>query len=511
LSERVPVISLKQNYKVNSTAQIDKLKQLVSQKLGLRFPPDGHDRFVKTLYDRVARSGCATLKEYRTFLLGNEAAYEWETFVRAFTSVETFFFRDHGQFDLLRLRLLPELIERHSNDKTLRLWSAGCSSGEEAYSLAMLVDMLLPDRNIWKIFILGTDLDSMAITKAQQGYYRKWSFRMFPEAMRQRYFNNADVPSAHSLNSDQHLFLINERIRNMVTFQVGNLVGDPFPDADSCLHDMDLILCRNVFIYFDSVAVPAVATKFAATLVNKGYLMTAHTELIGHSIKGLESKLFAEGVVYQRHDYLPVWSNPEATQDQPISREHNPSHYEQANLASQSEFFAHQAEDKIDAFSHKLTPAWEQGGAWQGVQVALQTRPHSVDLCASARSHADRGEYDLAEEKCREALAADPLAASAYFLLAQLFQIKGNLIQATEFLNKTIYLDPRCVAGYLELAALYERDGNVPYALTLRRTALGIVRTLPSDEQIEQYERTAGELAQWLMQFDSKFEVGSEE
>jgi chemotaxis protein methyltransferase CheR len=84
------------------------------------------------------------------------------------TNGETYFLRDHGQFDLLRLRLLPELIERRRNAKTLRLWSAGCSSGEEAYSLAMLLDMLLPKRDDWNIFILGSDIDESALAKARR-------------------------------------------------------------------------------------------------------------------------------------------------------------------------------------------------------------------------------------------------------------------------------------------------------------------------------------------------------
>ena len=84
-------------------------------------------------------------------------------------SGETYFFRDHGQFDLLRLRLLPELIERRRGARTLRLWSAGCASGEEAYSLAMLVDMLLPERDDWDILILGSDIDAAALAKARRG------------------------------------------------------------------------------------------------------------------------------------------------------------------------------------------------------------------------------------------------------------------------------------------------------------------------------------------------------
>ncbi|MDO8810998.1 MAG: CheR family methyltransferase, partial [Gallionella sp.] len=223
---------------MNDTALLDELAQLTARRIGLRIPDDVRDRFVGMLRERAAHLGYSSLKDYQTFLVGRQASEEWEELVRVFTSGETFFFRDHGQFDLLRLRLLPELIAQHRSDKTLRLWSAGCASGEEVYSLAMLVDMLLPERDGWDILILGTDIDSAAIAKAQRGHYGQWSFRMAPPALQQRYFH-----------LDGKDWILDERIRRMVTFRVANLVGEPFKNSASEpgvgyeLHDMDLILC----------------------------------------------------------------------------------------------------------------------------------------------------------------------------------------------------------------------------------------------------------------------------
>ncbi len=125
-------------------------------------------------------------------------------------------------------------------------------------------------------------------------------------------------------------------------------------------------------------------------------------------------------------------------------------------------------------------------------------------LLKEARAHADRGEFDLAELICHKALVVNPLAAAPYFLLAQLAQIKGDFNLAKEYLNKAIYLDSRFVAAYLELAALFERADDMPRAQTLRRAALGIVRNMPNDELIEQYEMTAGVLTQWLVQWEGE-------
>jgi len=475
---------------MNDTDPLDELEQLAARQIGLRIPEDARKRFAAMLRERAAHLGYASLKDYRSFLVGRQVTGEWEEFARAFTTGETFFFRDHGQFDLMRLRLLPELIARQRGDKTLRLWSAGCASGEEGYSLAMLVDMLLPEGCGWNILILGTDINSEALAKARRGRYGKWAFRMIPPEIQQRYFH---------LEGNE--WVLDEYIRRMVTFRVSNLVHDPFPDPVSELYDMDLILCRNVFIYFVASAVFAVAAKFAATLREGGYLLTAHTELTGHPVQELESRLFAEGVVYRRRAQVPVPTSA-------IRRVQVREPFLSTSLRACEERHAPPSQPSpvpargIPAgFPLLRSDHGETGGG--GFPPAPHPVAHNDELLLKeAYALADKGEFDLAEQMCRKALAVNPLAAAPYFLLAQLAQIKGDFNQAKECLNKAIYLDPRFVAAYLELASLYERAEDIPRAQTLRRVALDIVRIMPNDAIIEQYETTAGELMQWLVHWE---------
>jgi chemotaxis protein methyltransferase CheR len=250
-----------------------------------------------------------------------------------------------------------------------------------------------------------------------------------------------------------------------VTFRIGDLIGDPFPGGE--LQDMDLILCRNVFIYFEAIAVSAVAGKLAGALNEGGYLMTGHTELIGHRLGNMQSRLFAEGVVYQRMvNIAPIVSLP--AEIPPAAR---------------------------------ITPRPGAAQFTPGVPCVPSPAAANVeDLLATARKFADRGEYASAEQACRQALAIAQLAAGPYFLLAQLAQLRGDFVQAGKLLDKTLYLDPGSVAAHLELAALRERTGNLPRAQTLRRAALAILRALPGDALIEPYETTAAEMAQWIAQ-----------
>lgn len=462
---------------MNDSALLDELAQLAARQIGLRIPDDARTRFAAILRGRA--TGYSSLQDYLAFLLGRQAGEEWEELARVFTSGETFFFRDQGQFDLLRLRLLPELIERHRNDKILRLWSAGCASGEEAYSLAMLVDMLLPERSGWDILILGTDIDSNAIAKARRGCYGSWSFRMVPDEIRQRYFNSEP--------NTPHSYRLDERIRRMVTFRIANLVSEPFPDPASELHNLDLILCRNVFIYFEPAAVFAVAEKFAASLQEGGYLMTAHTELIGHPVRELESRLFAEGVVYQRRVQelaaLPSKTVQGVVYPHPVRP---PCGHVESIARRHATSTAGQAGD-----------VKRNGGGGKDVLRLKE-----------ARAHAERGEFEQAELLCHQALAIDPLAATPYYLLAQLSQVKGEFGQAMELLNKALYLDHHFVAALLELAALCERSGRMPRARALRHAAYAIVHTMPADAMIAQYETTAGELERWLFQWEHEPDNG---
>ncbi len=449
---------------MNDTLLLEELAQLAAHHIGLRIPENAQERFAAVLRRRATQLGLASLADYRTFLASHQAGREWEEIARAFTSSETFFLRDHGQFDLLRLSLLPELIAQHQHDKTLRLWSAGCSSGEEAYSLAMLVDMLLPEQDDWNILILGTDIDSQAIAKAQRGLYGTWSFRMAPAAFRERYFHPASQSAIRNPQTNE--WLLDERIRRRVTFRVSNLVGDRFPDPGSELRDMDMILCRNVFIYFEPAAVFAVAAKLATTLREGGYLLAAHTELIGHPVPELKSRLFAGGVVYQRVAHAAALA-PVLVRDIPREK----------------------------------PPVRAQPVATRPAPSPPPVAPDHEALLRQAHALADRGEYEQAEQLCRQVIASAPLAATAYFLLAQLAQLRGDFSQARELLGKVIYLDSRFVAAYMELAALYKRAEDLPRMLTMRRAALDIVRGMPGDKRIEELETTAGELAEWLAQW----------
>jgi len=214
---------------------------------------------------------------------------EWQKLVTDLTNIESYFFRDQEQFKLLRNQILPELINRHKHKKTLRICSAGCSSGEEPYSIAILLTELIPNLEQWNLIIFGIDINQVALQKAKTGIYSPWSFRRVDEEIKKKYFR--------LLNKQYH---IEPQIQQMINFLNLNLVKDPFPLQHSELRELDLIICRNVFIYFEASAIAKVLDKFYQALQPSGYLITGHAELYNQNVNQFQTKVFPESLVYQR-------------------------------------------------------------------------------------------------------------------------------------------------------------------------------------------------------------------
>ena len=194
-----------------------------------------------------------------------------DSLIRHITITETYFFRDKNLFTYLRDTLLPDLIHRRRLERKhyLRIWSAACSSGEEPYSIALLLRNLLPDYETWDIFLIGTDINQDMINRAIKGEYSRWSFRNEPIVPTGQYFR---IKSNNKLQ-------INESIINMVRFEQSNLI------PDSSLHYfihpefLDIILCRNLLMYFSPEQSTRVISYLIESLIPKGYLIVSPQEI----------------------------------------------------------------------------------------------------------------------------------------------------------------------------------------------------------------------------------------
>ena len=271
-------------------ASVKKFGRLISGLTGLRIREEDTEKLRTILMERMKCLEVASPEAYFPFLgfETDKGLTEWEALLPLILNGETYFFRDKGQWALLEETILPELIQRRTAQRSIRIWSAGCSTGEEAYSLAMAVDQLLPFPRNWKVYILGTDINRRAIEHAKQGSYRQWAFRMVKSDLQNKYFLDR-----------KKSWVLKDHIRSMVTFHPGNLFKDDFSAPMSGIYDMDLILCRNVFLYFEPDAIAQVMKKMTGVLTRGGCLMTGHNELPSEALGQLQIRNFRTGVMYQ--------------------------------------------------------------------------------------------------------------------------------------------------------------------------------------------------------------------
>ncbi len=205
-----------------------------------------------------------------------EAESELMLVITHILNTETRFFRDKGQFKLLKEQILPEIIRKRQGTHTLKVWCAGCSTGQEVLSLAILIHQLLPNWSSWDILILGTDINELALEIAKQGHYPLSIAQQLDPQLLERYFTQ-----------QEEKWCAKPFLLNRITYKQLNLVDDHFPNPKQLISNIDLILCRNVFIYFHKDAIESVVHKFAQTLCHEGFLITGHGELLGvsHALK----------------------------------------------------------------------------------------------------------------------------------------------------------------------------------------------------------------------------------
>jgi chemotaxis protein methyltransferase CheR len=210
---------------------IQAIHALVEQRLGLATTPNRRADFEDLLRELSGGDMEALIAQLRA---SDSTAPIWQAMVKALAIGETYFFRDRNHFTLLRESILPALIaqRRASGDLALNITCMGCATGEEPYSIAMLLTEMLPDRPNWLVRIVGLDINGQALEMARRGWYRQWSFRMTDESI---YTHFERIENGYQLKP---------YIRQMVEFRLANLLdGLPVPQ-------FDLILCRNVLLYF---------------------------------------------------------------------------------------------------------------------------------------------------------------------------------------------------------------------------------------------------------------------
>lgn len=243
--------------------------QFVADKLGLHFPQEKWidlERAVKEIAQLHHIDDPISCINWIMHSL--PYTLQIEILANFLTIGETYFFREKACFEVLKNYIFPELIAKRRHSKTMRIWSAPCSTGEEPYTIAMMLTMIIPNINEWNITILASDINETALHRMKEGIYTEWSFRESPAGIKAQFFTKAQ----------NNRYIIIPKIKKMITPLHLNLSQDCFPDILNGTNAMDLILCRNMLMYFVEEHRTQVITQFYNSLVNGGHLVVGVSE-----------------------------------------------------------------------------------------------------------------------------------------------------------------------------------------------------------------------------------------
>ena len=270
---------------VATEAEMEELRALVERRAGIHFD-ETRERFLGArIREHMEQRGIGSHGELLERIRGSNR--EYETFLERLLTQETSFFRYPSVFAALRSTVLKEMHarKRWENPRTLRVWSAGCATGEEAYSIAITIVEALDFVEAWDIEILATDISASALRHADRGIYGRRSLAALSPEQLEAHFTRA-AGAEH--------WQVRPRIRRMVHFAPMNLAQPVYAGR------MDLIFCMNVLIYFTAERRKALVRHFCDTLNPGGYLILGHAESVAQTPVKLESQLHGESLLYRK-------------------------------------------------------------------------------------------------------------------------------------------------------------------------------------------------------------------
>jgi len=263
------------------------LRDFVHGYCGIFFDDSSKFLLQRRLARRLEQRRLKSFEEYYHFLrYDRKREEELSILIDNLTTNETYFFRESAQLRAFSDEILPELRQESADRKTLRIWSAGCSTGEEPYTIAILLLESGDWWRDWQVEILGSDINQRVLHAARRGVYKKSAHRATSPEMLAKYFSEE--------NGD---YRISDAVRNLVSFSSVNLLD---PGKTSLIAAMDVIFCRNVIIYFDKEAKKKVIEMFSRKLREGGYLLLGHSESLINISNAFELKTLKHDMVYRK-------------------------------------------------------------------------------------------------------------------------------------------------------------------------------------------------------------------
>jgi chemotaxis protein methyltransferase CheR len=421
-----------------------RIRELIRSRTGMALGEKRSSDLEWAIGKAAEAAGLSSAAALYDLLAGSEGVSEaFERLISALAVSETHFFRDSRQMDQLRTSILPGLIARRRRDRKLRLWSAGCSTGEEPYTLAILLRQLVPDLSHWDVLILATDIDRESIERAREGIYRQWSFRGMP----------ASMLAPHVIPEGSH-FEVVPRIRDMVTFARLNLAEPIYPSPTTNTDGMDLILCRNVLLYFDKEQAHRVVARLWNSLVEDGWLLVSPVDSTLPAFDELPADVPGAGILRKAQR---MQSHRDAEPEAPIVV---------AKTTSKGGLGAAPADGRPVADAGEAVPT-DPGAEYEAVLNAWRKDGGSM-----ARGLLER------------AVGNHPLDPQLQYVNGLILLEDGDVEGALRAFRRSTYSDPEFAPGHLGQGTAFARAGLRDRALVALETAARLVADIDPAEAV---------------------------
>jgi len=487
-----------------SSASLSDLSNYFADQMGLHFPQERRRDLVRGIEAAALEFGFDSKERCIEWLLSSPLRKDQIEILASYLTVgETYFFRDKHTFDALEQTILPELIRRRRDqDRRLRIWSAGCCTGEEAYSIAIQLSQFLPNHADWNITILATDINPDFLQRASAGRYGEWSFRSSPAWIKDRYFRK--------ISGSRYEIL--PHLKKMVTFSYLNLAADTYPSLINNTNAMDVILCRNVLMYFAPAQVNKVSQNFYRALVPDGWLIVSAVETSPLLFKDFSTVSFPGALLYRKFTEASkpmdvvlssppleildaAWLKPAGEVDvaQPTSLARSAKFL--AGLDNAPSFVPLEQPSELESPSDTYETAAElkrEGRYTEAAELlssALATNPKNAKvMILLARVYANEGKLDEAAELCWRAIAEEKLDPEVHYLLAIILLEQAKNNQAKHCLKRALYLDQNFVLAHFALGNLHLHQKGYKAAKKHFEIALTILRTAGQQQPLLESE-----------------------
>jgi chemotaxis protein methyltransferase CheR len=460
--------------------------EVISSRMGLYFPRERWAILRRNLASAAKEFGFLNMNGFIQWLLSSELNKDQIMILASHLTIsETYFWREPQVFAALTDHILPELIKsKDKRERSIRIWSAGCSTGEEPYSIAIALKKAIPKIEEWNITILATDINPRALGKAANGIYGPWSFRNSPGWLKNTWFHKKE---------DSQYEIIPE-IKQMVTFTCLSLVE---MSAISKTNTMDIIFCRNVLMYFTNEWITRISQDLFHCLSEDSWFVVSSSELSSQVFPQFTTVNFPGAVLYRKTKNGSSYSFPstDLTEKQvqltstfsPLSAPaESPFHFDLPITPSPPLHITHyaiQPSSSVAFFDHR-----------NEVKVVAKEEPQSTPEESSTtkifsiRLLADQGHLEEALSICNEAIASYILSSGLYFLRASILQELDKSSEAIASLKQAIYIDPDYIMGHFALGNLFIRQGNAKNAKRNFNNVLDLISRHADDDILPESE-----------------------